>query len=201
MSRLTDIPPETVDVGGVEWPINTAFWVGVAFERLMTDPEMDGGEKTLKALQLYYGDNIPADIEGAIDALLWFFRCGEESPEGGSGGGTSARAYDFDQDAEYIYAAFRQVYGIDLWATDLHWWAFHAMFLALPDECRITQIMGYRVADLKGLSKQEKKRYEKLKRIYALKRKTTVEHAINLEERDRAWLAKVNAVYAAAKGG
>ena len=36
------------------------------------------------------------------------------------------RSFDFIQDAPYIYAAYRQAYGIDLFAEQgrLHWWAF-----------------------------------------------------------------------------
>lgn len=199
MSRLTDLPPSTVDIGGVEWPINTAFWAGIEFERTITDPELTSEQKVAAALTTYYGDNIPADVERAVDALLWFFRCGadpEKPAEENAPATMPKRAYDFDQDAEYIFAAFWQTYGIDLWSADLHWWKFHALFTGLPEECRISQIMGYRTADTRGMSKGEKKRYERLKKIYALKKKTTVEHAISLEERDRMWKARIDAAYA-----
>lgn len=42
------------------------------------------------------------------------------------------RIMDFDQDAEMIIAAFRQVYGINLMKDRLHWFEFSALLSNLP---------------------------------------------------------------------
>ena len=56
------------------------------------------------------------------------------------------RSFDFIQDAPYIYAAYRQAYGIDLFAEQgmLHWWAFLYLFKGLPENTRMMEIIKIR---------------------------------------------------------
>jgi hypothetical protein len=62
----------------------------------------------------------------------------------------SARAFDFTQDATYIYAAFWQCYGIDLLGThkNLHWWKFMMLLGGLSSDTRFMEIVGIRTAKL-----------------------------------------------------
>ena len=54
-------------------------------------------------------------------------------------------AFDFELDADYIYAAFMSQYGIDLVDIEyLHWYKFLALFKGLKDDEVICKIMGYR---------------------------------------------------------
>jgi len=186
MSLLTKRPPETVSIGGQVWPIETAFYIWVEFELIMQDPDLTDAEKIAAVLSLCF-DTVPADINGALEGLLWFYRCGKEPESSKVEGGGSApkKAYCFEQDAELIYASFMAAYGIDLNESDMHWWKFRALFRGLPQESEIMKVMGYRTADLKGLSKAQKKVYEKLRKIYALKNKRSVESVMSLRERDQ----------------
>lgn len=68
--------------------------------------------------------------------------------------------YDFDFDASYIYAAFRQTYGIDLVKEQgqLHWLSFVALFDALPDDTafvRIRHIRSTRLGDIKDKKQRD----------------------------------------------
>lgn len=68
--------------------------------------------------------------------------------------------YDFDYDAAYIYAAFRQAYGIDLVKEQgrLHWLSFAALFDALPDDTafvRIRHIRATKLSDIKDKKQKE----------------------------------------------
>lgn len=56
------------------------------------------------------------------------------------------RILDYKEDAALIYAAFMQVYGIDLIEQQgkLHWSKFQALMNGLPDGTKIGQIMSYR---------------------------------------------------------
>ena len=69
-----------------------------------------------------------------------------------------------------IYTAFLDQYGLDLNETDyLHWCKFKAMFEGLKSDNKICEIMGYRAIDVSKIKdKEEKKRYKKLQREYAL---------------------------------
>lgn len=186
MNILTEELPVCVEVGGRRCPIHTAFHAWVRFELAMQDADLSDTDKVRTALELCY-PTVPADLGAALDALLWFYRCGEDSPkEGkGSGGAHHRKAYCFEQDADYIYAAFLSCYGIDLTDSDMHWWKFRALFRALPQECELVKIMGYRTADLKGMPKAQKKFYEKMRKLYALTNSRSVESAMSLAERDR----------------
>ncbi|MGN0619084.1 MAG: Gp15 family bacteriophage protein [Ruminiclostridium sp.] len=55
-------------------------------------------------------------------------------------------AVNFIADSKYIYAAFRQFYGINLFEEQgkLLWWEFIAMFDSLPSDCKIKEIMYIR---------------------------------------------------------
>ncbi|MHB1152099.1 MAG: Gp15 family bacteriophage protein [Eubacteriales bacterium] len=91
------------------------------------------------------------------------------------------KSFDFEQDAAYIYAGFKQAYGIDLYSErgKLHWWKFIALFGGLPENTRIREIMSIRARKIPTATKyngEEINQLIKLKAIYALK--------ISEEERD-----------------
>jgi len=187
VNLLIDPLPTSVKIGGQDWPINTEFYVGILFELIMQDPTIKDTEKVVQALSLYYPQT-PPDIEGAMDALLWFYRCGADTEKsgGGASSGQPKKAYCFEQDADLIFAAFYGQYHIDLSdAEGLHWWKFRALFRGLPSDCELVKVMGYRTADLKGMGKAQKKLYEKMRKIYAIKNKRSVESTVSLAERNK----------------
>lgn len=187
MNILLDPLPEKVIIEGRAWPIKTEFYVWILFELTMQDTAITDTERVRQALALCY-PTIPPDIEGALSALLWFYRCGAEAPAPGKGksGGAPAKAYCFEQDANIIFATFMACYHIDLSEVEgLHWWKFRALFRGLPQECELVKIMGYRTADLKGMGKTQRKLYEKMRKIYALHNPSSVESAVSLAERNQ----------------
>ena len=82
---------------------------------------------------------------------------------------------DFSQDWEYIYAAFRQAYGIDLFAeSEMHWFLFLALIRGLPKSTRMAEIMEIRDTPLPARTKYNAKEIDRLKKAkaaYALKSK------------------------------
>lgn len=145
----------------------------IRLEDVFYDEELSGGQKILFALELLYGpESMPEDMEAAVGELVWFYHCGEE-PDGKSAAkaASSERAYDFEEDAAYIYAGFRSAYGIDLADEDLflHWWEFMALFISLPEDTKMAQRMFYRTVDTKGMGKEQRRHYAELKKTVALK--------------------------------
>ena len=64
-----------------------------------------------------------------------------------------------------------QAYNIDLTSVDLHWHMFKALFLSLPEDTKIKQIMqmrGYK-KDNKSYDRQS----EELKRVWSLNKTST----------------------------
>lgn len=87
--------------------------------------------------------------------------------------GQSKRTVDFNIDSGYIYAAFVQTYGIDLYEEwdRLHWYKFMSLFDNLPDSTAISQIMHIRGRDIpapNSYNQGEIQRITELKLLYAL---------------------------------
>ena len=142
-------------------------------------------EMVLASLHQLYPE-IPKDIEKAINGLQWFFTRGEvlEDKESGEPKKTPEKGFSFNQDANLIYSAFHATYGINLATIEfLHWWEFMALFEGLPETTLIQRVMYWRTADLKDLSKQERKHILKMRKIYALKKPD--KQRLSIEELDK----------------
>lgn len=178
MNVLMDDLPTAVTVKGAQIPIATDYRTGILFETLLKDPAVSDAEKLDTVLVLYYGDQIFSlltDMEAvqeALDAIMWFYRCGADETEDPDEGGTGRRkdpAFAYEHDAPYIYAAFVEAYGIDLTKNRLHWWQFRALFLGLPETVLFYKIMGYRTMEIPAkMPKAQKRYYQRMKRIYRL---------------------------------
>lgn len=171
MNMLVDLLPESVEIDGEEYQINTDFRISIMFELLMQDDEVEDMDKTAQALNLYY-PVIPENKQKAVEKIIWFYRCGKETNQDSSntGGGTQKQVYSFDYDDGYIYEAFLREYGIDLQEIEyLHWWKFRSMFKGLPDDTEFVKIMGYRSVNINSkMSKEQKQFYKKMQSIHAL---------------------------------
>lgn len=174
MNILIDVSPQSVIIDNVEYEINSNFRTSILYELLIQDYDLKDEEKVIQALQLYY-PVIPENIEGAIDKILWFYRCGKNIENSKSHNDTETTGsnniyYSFEYDAEYIYSAFLDQYGIDLQDIEyLHWWKFKAMFKSLKEDNEIVKIMGYRATKItKDMSKEQKDFYKNMKKIYKL---------------------------------
>lgn len=169
-------------VGNIEF--NTDFRIGMLFEMLMQDRNIDKKIKVIQAINLYYPhpEQI-TDFEKAFNDIIWFYTCGKNDininsqdnqekkiKKKKSNYQKEEKIYDYEYDDGYIYSAFLQQYGIDLQEIKyLHWWKFKALFDSLNKDTKIVEIMGYRAIDLgKIKDKEEKSRYKKLKKIYQL---------------------------------
>lgn len=168
---ILDILPETVDIDGIEYRINSDFRISILFELLMQDDELGKRQKLVQGLQLYYPE-IPHNVTMAVDKMIWFYRCGKETGNGGhgSGSGRAKQIYSFEYDDDYIYAAFLEQYGIDLQdIEELHWWKFRALFRGLSEDTEFVKIMGYRSVKITSeMSKEQREFYKKMQSIHAL---------------------------------
>ena len=185
MNILIDLLPEEVTIDNKEYKINSDFRTSILFELLMQDSSIGEEDKILMALQLYY-PQIPMNINGAIEKMLWFYRCGKDiSKSKGNGKGKSVtQIYSFEYDDDYIYAAFMDQYNIDLQDIDyLHWWKFKAMFKSLKEDNEIVKMMGYRSMDLsKVKDKEQKAYYKKMKDLYKIPTQISKDEEEKLKE-------------------
>lgn len=103
----------------------------------------------------------------------------EESDEG-----YAVKTFDYNKDAEVIYASFMQAYRMDLFEQqgNLHWKKFNALLINLPDETAFKKIVGFRVMKMptekEGASKDYIRHVRQMKEKYSLDQRS-VEERIN----------------------
>lgn len=131
--------PDTIEVGSSFFKIKTDFREWIKFSEIIKD-----GKKTLRDLLFIFEDELTEDIDGVecIEALLDFYKNENLTPK--SSQNSSEVLYDYVEDGEYIVGSFMKAYGIDLTSIDMHWHLFKALFISLPDDSYMKQIMGMR---------------------------------------------------------
>lgn len=168
MNLLLNRAPRSVEIGGIEYQIDADFRNFIKFEGLMFDPAISDNLRGALALRLFY-PKVPTDIAHAFEKIVWLYACGEEPKKPRSCGCSCKKIYSYEHDSGYIFAAFLADYKIDLEAVNyLHWWKFRALFDSLRPENMVVKIMGWRSADTRSMKGEQKKYYERMKRLYAL---------------------------------
>lgn len=171
--------PTGIDVNGAKIPIQTDFRASVAFETAMEAAGEDSEKIVDAMLSCYFAEDAASTVtaclsaghaDALVSAVLCFYRGGRPETKATAPTKKERPLYAFSHDAERIFAAFRQHYGIDLYTvTHLHWWQFRAMFAALPEDCEIVRIMHIRGAKPeKGMSAKERASLRKAQAAYAL---------------------------------
>lgn len=132
--------PRSIEVGGICYTLNLSFdRVLSAFELLSSD-ELEGIDSFDVIFDWFViapkvkNLSVRADVVNEIfDKLINFDKNTSD---------TEAETISFEQDAPFIYAAFRQAYGIDLFQEQgkLQWWEFVALHGALPSDTRLSDI-------------------------------------------------------------
>lgn len=182
MNILINKLPTSVSIGGKSYPINTDFRFGIRFELMIQAKNQDFA----KWLTLFFPVLPPLpNIEDAINEILMFYRCGNE-PKKDEKPKNNKIAYSFDADSEAIFADFWRYYNIDLTNEGLHWWTFRALLFGLPEKSEFKQRIYYRTCDTKGMTKSEKDRVLKIRKIYEIKDENKIE--MTLEERNAKML-------------
>ena len=154
--------PNALEARGQAFLLNTDFRVWLDYPRLITE---DPGS--------LFTDWAPIFTQEVADQLDLFYNPPREVPRGS---GSNAPLVDWEADADLIYAAFLQAYGIDLLTADLHWHKFRALFDALPDDTLMVKVIRWR--SYKGSDKDILER----KNTWALPEKLTEEEQQAVDE-------------------
>lgn len=166
MNVLTDDFPRELVIKGESYKIKYDFRTWIKFSQIMYGC-LPVGDKIVKVLRLVF-DECPSSLDEAITSMRDFYnppkkQTKEEKKSKGK------RVYDFEYDAELIYAAFFQQYGIDLSESDMHWHKFKLLFDNLTDITKFIKVVQYRSTDISKIKdKEQKKFYSEMKRMYQL---------------------------------
>ena len=173
MMRLQDSPPDSVTVSGKKYRMDFDFRHVLDMMDVLERDDLLPEAREYKALQCVmkhpHGD-IHAILE-AVKALLF-----------PAAKGKGEKITDFEQDADYIRAAFLQCYNINLYRARLHWLEFTALLSALPEGSRYSEILGIRARPMPAATKyntEERKWLAKAKAAYALhKSEKEIQHTL-----------------------
>lgn len=167
--------PTSIHALGEDWELQTDFRYWIDYPERMkrvSEGEYDG------YIELFKGD-VPTPCAEVAEALNSFFYTPSEIPRGKSGGNFLSFKYDSD----YIFAGFKQAYGIDLMDEPLHWHKFLALLMSLPEDTMMTKIIGYR--SYNGNSKTPgHAEYMRLKSEWSLPVEYTEEEQAEIEKFD-----------------
>lgn len=164
--------PDTIEVEGRAYLLNTdyRYWI-----RFMRDLKESNENEFL--VSYLFKDEMPQYID--VSLLVAWAHPHQELPRD-MGEGSNAIAFDFDIDADLIYSAFMQLYGIDLIETDMHWYKFLALMRGIGKSTRLGEVIGYRTYE------KSDKKYEdcmrQLKRAWEIEPPLTAEEQADIDE-------------------
>lgn len=155
--------PESVEVDGSLYAIHTSFKYFLRFIELLANKDIKPQD-----FDFMYKIKKPQDRESGLIALVQFCNPPQILPHTDKLEGSSEKAVDYTIDADYIFAAFMERYGIDLVESDMHWYKFQALFKGLHDT-KLNEIIGYRLwENTSGKRDAYTRQMEKLKSAWEL---------------------------------
>lgn len=199
--KLTDrVGEDVIEYRGREIRLSLFFDRVLRAFDLLKDPYFTEAEKIeilLHMLVENYDAVADLSVHEKITIVNVIFERFINDGEKSSGG---KPVFDFDRDAEYIYASFMHDYGIDLYEAHgkLHWKKFKALLAGLSEESMLKRVIAIRTMDIPSPNKynaEERRRLIELKRAFSLDSTKTV------EDIDRKFDDLAAMMRALAKGG
>ena len=177
--------PYAVEVGGVKYRLKPYFDNVLKVYALQKESELSEVDKLDLSLELLVKDKLKImPAQNKVELLNAIYDALMEKPKAATDG--KAPAFDFIQDAGFIYASFLMDYGLDLYEEQerLHWWKFYQLFVGLSDRTKIVQVMQIRTRPIPKPTKynaEERVNLMRLKAQYALE--------MSQEDRERNFAA------------
>lgn len=166
--------PTSVRIDGQEYKLDTDFRTCLRIILAFEDPDLAQAEKVSVMLTLLYPEP-PENTEKALELGLNFLDGGGQSEDERDAGGKH-RIYSFEQDAQFIFSAFRQTHGIDLETVDyLHWWKFLYLFMDLGEDTFFVRLISLRKRKADGkLTKEERQAIREMGSIFEVEQTQTM---------------------------
>lgn len=206
MLSLTQDPLNEVIFDGKAYHLDLAFDTVIQYLSLSADTDLSDDEKTEYAIRLFLDDQIlPSDskfFEAVFEVIskeITSDPYGNNSVNDNLFGLAPVKYFDYEQDAEAIYASFLSEYNIDLLKQrgKLHWRQFKALFNGLSENSYMQRIISIRQRNLSEI--EDAKTQQQLndaKAYYSLD--TPVEN--NAEQTQAQQTSALSAMFKAMQG-
>lgn len=176
---LIDDCPEVIDISGQY--LNIAADFKSILKILSKSENIESKNDVEDILNIFYNKAIPGDEEVAVEALEYFLVCGDEKEEVAKESNENndevveeEKFFDMLYDSNYIFAAFLQVYNIDLTTTSIHWWKFKKMVEGLPNSTKLSEVIEIRSSEMPKDAKSRAS-ISRMKEFYKLPQKDKVD--------------------------
>lgn len=180
---MIGVLPTTLNINGLEAPINTDFRIALLIFEAINDKELSAREKTLAMIQLLYTEwqAIPiTDYDAAIKQAAWYLDGGKQQESNGN----QKPIMDWEHDEQMIFSSINKVAGTETRALDyMHWWTFLGYFAEIDEKSLFTQVVQIRQKRNKGkkLEKWEAEFYKKHKKLIDLPKRRTAEQQAEID--------------------
>lgn len=151
--KLYERLPDRIKVGRRTFKVNLDFRNVLQFMEILARDDLLPGARDYLALKTIMR-RPPKMAREAVEAVKVILFPGTKKTA------ENAKLTDFEQDANLIRAAFRQVYGIDLYRDNVHWLEFSALLNALPEGSKYTEVLGIRARPVPAPTKYNQKERE-----------------------------------------
>lgn len=175
-------------INGKKYEARASFDIILAIIDCLSDKRLNDYTKLIICIQNFFGKDTdlvtlePNELMSVFNNVFAYYTKGKEKPKKYDDLGNEipeiedydedvVQCYSLKQDANYIYGAFVQTYGIDLVESQgkLHWFKFQALLESLPDDTKFRQIIKIRQwKPRKGDSTEYKRDMRKLQDFYSL---------------------------------
>lgn len=189
MIRLFDSLPDSVTVGRKKYKCDFDFRNVLKMMDIAQRTDIEQTAREYHCAKCIISHRIPLktarDVYDALCSILF-----EKRPETGD-----KRLTSFEQDAGLIRAAFRQVYGIDLFRDKLHWLEFIELLQGLPEGNRYEETIGIRAKPIPAQTK-----YNQKEREWLMQAKQSVALHLTEQEAAKKYDSDVSKIFAGLMG-
>lgn len=158
--------PESAEVNGKIYPLNTDFREALRCFEVINDPDVSDFERAYAVVYILFGI-IPEDdeMEEFVNMATKFLQCGQTKEEQNA----KPSNMDFEHDERYINASFMSDYHIDLSRAEMHWWQYVELISGLTEHCVLSRVRYLRDYDLSTIKDaKERVKMAEAKRTVAL---------------------------------
>lgn len=175
METLLDYSCNSVEYKGKRYHVNVAFDTVLLIQKMYEEEILDASDKISQALKMLTRNRFKvwllSDMEKA-ELLEKITREKIQLPKRPQVG-PPRKLMDFEADGDYIYASFKQAYGMDLIRERgrLSWRRFCELLDGLPEKTKLKEVMRIRAMDIPEPTKynqKERQNIMQLKAYYAL---------------------------------
>lgn len=175
MGALFEMKSPTVLFKGKRYRLDLAYDVVLLVQQLYEEENLDNEDKINQALKLLVRDRFRVWLLNDLERAQLLEEITREHISSKRRTRTSShqKLMDFHYDEAYIYASFRQAYGIDLAEESgkMSWRKYIDLLDGLPDKTKLKEVMRIRAMEIPAPTRTNRKEIQnimELKSYYAL---------------------------------